>query len=114
MKHLHGFSLCSNAFFSSQQRLRENGLELIAQPGGLLFGCVEFLQQLFRVTVVVCNGVGILAVEIVVARLNLVEANLPGDLGFLAVLPPHPTSQRSLAGARYGSAWSWSRLSGRW
>ena len=98
MQHLDGFFLCSNGLASSQQRLRKNGLELIAQGSGPLFGCVEFFQQLFRVTVVVCNGVGILAVEIVVARLNLVEADLPGDLGFLAVftLCPAPPVDAAL------------------
>ena len=52
-----------------QQRLRQNGLELIAQGSGPLFGGVELFQQLFRVTVIVCDSVGVLEIEIVVRAL---------------------------------------------
>jgi hypothetical protein len=41
--------------------------------------------------VVVRNGVGVLEIEIVVARLDLVEADLPGDVGFLPVFTFRPT-----------------------
>ena len=34
---------------------------------------------------VVCDRVRVLTIEIVVARLDLVEADLPGDFGFLPV-----------------------------
>lgn len=41
-------------------------------------------QQFLRVAVVVRDGVWVLAVEVVVAGLDLVESDLPGDLGLLA------------------------------
>ena len=65
---------------SPQQRLDKNRLELIAQRRCLLLRLVEPGEQLLRVAVLVRDGVGILEIEVVAARLHLVRSDAPGDI----------------------------------
>ena len=75
--------MCEEQFRdSSQQRLRQNGLELVAQGGGLALGLVEFGQQFHGVAVVVRDGVRVLEVEVIAARLHLIGSDPPCDFIF--------------------------------
>ena len=64
---------------SSQQRLRQHRLELVAQGSGLLFRLVELGQQFLRIAVIVGDGVRVLEVEVVAARVHLLGGDAPRD-----------------------------------
>ena len=57
-------------------------LELLTQGGGLILGLIEFGQQFLGVAVVVRDGVRILEVEVIAARLHLVGGDLPCNFAF--------------------------------
>ena len=67
---------------SSQQCLREDRLEPVAEGGGFLFGLLQAGQQLFGVAVVVGDGVRVLEVQVVPARFYLFGGDAPGDFAF--------------------------------
>jgi len=71
---------------SSQQGLRQDGLQLVPQRGRFLLGRIELLEKLPGIAVVVFHGVRVLEVEVVGAGLHVVGRDLPRDFRFLA--PP--------------------------
>ena len=66
---------------SSRQRLGQDRLQLVAQAPPSRPRRRQVGKQVLRVAVVVGDGVRVLDVEVVAARLHLVGGDLPGDLG---------------------------------
>ena len=79
-----------------------DGFQSVTEFGCFSFALLQLGQQLGGVAVVLLDGVWVLEIEVVVAGLDLVDRDLPGDFISLALLPPVDTGLQVLEADRLG------------
>lgn len=63
------------------------------EVGGFLFGRLKFLQQFFRIAMIVGDCMWILDIEVIATGFHFIGCHFPGDIRFLPSFPLRSSHQ---------------------